>query len=659
MDLSNFRALRGPNIWSQKAVCEAVLRLPRSSPIEFRAHLAELLSPLQKFCSEVMIAAQAFEFTAEPDHLANTVGHLALALEIAGVARVSLCRVLPIPETSGYRIVFEIENEHHARRCLESAVDICAAALAKTDFDLPARVKELDQLSEDAWVGFTHAMERAARKRGIPVRSLNQGSLFQLGHGIHVRRTWGAATDRTSSVAEAISWDKALAKQVLRDAGVPVPAGRAVQDAEDAWQAACELHCEVVIKPRKACHGRGVSIGLTSREQILAAYQAAREESAGVLVETCLSGAEHRLLVVNGRMVAASRGDALHITGDGCRTIIDLIDELNRNPRRAPVDDAPLYPIELDDIVRATLARQAYEPDSVPSATTRVLIQRNGNQSVDVTDEVHPANAAIAVMSARAIGLDVAGVDIVAQEISRPLREQGGAVLEVNSMPGLMMHLEPAIGQPRRVNEHILEWVFPPGETGRIPILITDAGSVQALQLGSLLESTGLKVGVACDAGTFLNGENAYTVDILSHPQLEAVVFEASLASILSDGLAHEYCHVAVLSAHSQDENAPAARRVLLGAVEPEGAAIVDAGLPNAASLVSACRGEVILYAADANHSALTAHRAAGHRVAYLRDGLVVVARGRDEEIVTPPAHVSADSATALIALWALRRQRI
>jgi len=514
------RALRGPNRWAACSVLEAALDNPA-------------------------IAAATVE------------------LQVACGAKVSFYAA------DAGRIAVEFEDEELARRCLDAALHP------------PVDLAALQDYAGDVLLGpNTRAIFEAARLRGIPVRRLDQGSLLQLGHGIHQRRMCAAETDRTSSIGENLGWEKPLAKQLLRAVGVPTPEGRLVRDAEDACRAAVELGCSIVVKPEAANHGRSVFIGLTDPAEIAAAYESARVEGEGtnVLVERCIPGAEHRVLVVNHRVAAATRGDELYITGDGIRPLTQFVDELNQDPRRGEDAEAPLSPVGFDQVTLAVLARQGYRRDSIPPAGERVLIQRNGNLAVDVTDQIHPENAALVVLAARTIGIDVAGVDLVVEDIGRPIREQGGAILEVNAMPGIMMHLRPGVGRPRPVHEIILESVFPPGANGRIPIVAVHAGkdsTAIAHEAARRLSATGLTVGLAAADGTFVDGmvtragdcaSSQAAADLLLHPMIEAAVFETPDAAILGEGLAFDRCDVAIVTGPPS-----AATAVLLATIAPTG----------------------------------------------------------------------------------------
>jgi cyanophycin synthetase len=301
---------------------------------------------------------------------------------------------------------------------------------------------------------------------------MTSGSLCQLGEGVHQRRIWTAETDATSAIAESIASDKDLTKRLLRNVGVPVPLGRLVTSPDDAWKAALEVGLPVVVKPKDANHQRGISIELTERNEVEKAYHWAIEDgqTQEVMVEQFARGQHHRLLVVGNRLIAAARGHWETVRGDGISTIHQLVEQLNEDPRRGEAYTDPLGVLKLDAAAKIELAKQGLEVESVPIADREVLVRRTGDLTTDCTEEVHPLTASQAVLAAKMIGLDIAGLDVLAEDISKPLRDQRGAVVEVNAGPSLGPHVLPLFGKPRPVGKAILEMLFPNNLTGTIPI---------------------------------------------------------------------------------------------------------------------------------------------------------------------------------------------
>ena len=590
-----------------------------------------------------------------------------VTLELQGLAGLSggLGRARETSTRGVYRVIVRAWYEEVTRVALVSARDLVMAAIEDRPYDVDAAVEALRDLADARRLGpSTSCIVDAADDLDIPMIRLGENNLVQLGYGASQRRIWTAETDKTSAIGESISRDKDLTRQLLSACGVPVPEGRVVESLEDAWEAAQDIGLPVVVKPCDGNHGRGVFIHLTSREEVEAAYAVAVDEGSGVLVERSIPGNEHRLLVVGGRMVAAARGDVASVVGDGERTVRELIDlQLNADPRRGRDEDQPLNPVRVDSAVRLELARQQLAADSVPAAGRTVLIQRNGNVAIDVTDEVHPDVADDVVLAARIVGLDVAGVDLVAVDISRPLKEQGGAIVEVNAGPGLLMHLKPAQGKPRPVGEAIVAHLFSDGGKGRIP-LVGVSGShgktAVARLVAHLLQLSGKNTGLACSDGLFFGQQQVSADDsatwaagqrVLMHRAMQAGVFENGLGMILREGLSYERCQIGVILNLDPQESYPeediqgveALSKVLRTQVDvvlADGAAVLNAEDEAVAAMAEHCDGEVLYFGLDPEGARLAAHVAAGGRAVTLRDGDIVLQQAGQTEVLTSLSRV-------------------
>ena len=675
LELKIVRALAGPNIWARVSVLEAELHVGLSEHVvrkaipSVRDRIRGCLPSLESPPESLAHLAETMEPVSDGAHLADLIVELSLALHSLVGPPVSFRMVRPGAAAGDHHLVVEYSDEDLARPCLQAAKDICLSAIHGQPYDLGAELKHLRSLADDVCLGpSTRAIVQAALARGIPVRRLTEGSLVQLGHGARQRRVCAGETNRTGAIAEMIACDKRLTKELLAGVGVPVPEGRLVADANEACQVANELGGPVVVKPINGNHGRAVFIGLTRREEIAGAYAAAEVEGDGVLVERCVSGSEHRLLVVGESVVAATRGDPLFILGDGTHSVADLVAEMNKDPRRGEGFDRPLSLIEFDPPNLAMLANQGYSTESVPKAGVKVLLQRNGNLSVDVTDLVHPDNAATAVLAAKTVGLDVAGIDLVADDISRPLRSQGGAIVEVNAGPGLQMHLQPSKGTPRPVGEHIINALFPPGFDGRIPIIAVDAaddGPACAAAIAARLHAAGSNVGLASSDGIFYNniqlscaestGHRA-AAGLLLHPLIETAVFETPDDKIVAESLGFDRCQLAVISGVSVEPQALESRRALAGILDSRGALIIDAATPDFAGICAASPAPVVVISATADAPALTAHLQAGGRAVAVR-GTAIVGFNAGAETALGELSAGSDAghaAAAAAAAWML-----
>lgn len=675
--------LRGPNIWTYRPALETWLDLgalehqPSHLLPGFNDRLVALLPALVEHHCGVGERGGFLERLQSGTWAGHVLEHVVIELlNLAGMPT-GFGQTRSTSTPGVYRMVFRARDEQVARVALATGHRLLMSTINDLPFDLVAAVAQVREKIDDCYFGpSTASIVAAATERGIPHIRLNAGNLVQLGHGARQRRIWTAETEQTSAIAEGIASDKDLTKTLLKACGVPVPEGEVVSNAAAAWEAAQEIGLPVVVKPTDGNHGRGVTLDLMTREDVEAAYAVAEPEGSEVIVERYIRGQEHRLLVVGGRVVAAARGEAAWVDGDGRSSVVELIEaQINSDPRRGTTEDHPLGRIDLADdaAVVLDLQRQGLAPHDVPVLGRRVLIQRNGNVSIDCTDEVHPEVAHQVSLAARVVGLDIAGVDVVAEDISKPLHTQGGAIVEVNAGPGLLMHLKPAVGMPRPVGQAIVDHLFPEGDDGRIDI-VGIAGSLgthtMARLVAWLLHLSGRRVGLACRDGLFLGSRQIDRSDgarweaghrLLLNRSVDAVVIENGAPSVLNDGLAYDRCHVGVvtdlafneheaqvLAAHDvrASDDLVKVLRTQVDVVTSSGVAVLHAADPRIAGMASLCDGEVVLFARDGANEALVAHRSAGGRIAFVRDGWAVLARGAAETMCMNVAHTSRRLAT-------------
>jgi cyanophycin synthetase len=479
IEFISMMSLRGPNIWAYRPVIEAWVDIgeledfPSNTIPGFYERLSSWLPSLEEHRCSVGERGGFLQRLRQGTWPAHILEHVTLELQnLAGMPG-GLGRARETPVRGVYKVIVRAWHEPVTKAALYAARDLVMAAIEDRPFDVQGAIEQLREMTDSLRLGpSTACIVDAADDRDIPTIRLSEDNLVQLGYGASQRRIWTAETDHTSAIAESISSDKDLTKRLLSACGVPVPEGQLVETAQEAWEAAESIGLPVVVKPIDGNHGRGVFTNLMTQSEIETAFAVAVDEGSGVVVERFVRGDEHRLLVVGNRMVAAARGDAATIVGDGVSTVDELIEiQLNSDPRRGRDEDHPLNFIRLDSAAMLELSRQNLAPDSVPVDGRQVLIQRNGNVSIDVTDSVHPSVAATVALAARIVGLDIAGIDLVAEDISQPLQGQRGAIVEVNAGPGLLMHLKPAAGEPRPVGKAIIDHLFPDGEKGHIPIV--------------------------------------------------------------------------------------------------------------------------------------------------------------------------------------------
>jgi cyanophycin synthetase len=691
--------LRGPNIWTYRPVIEAWLDIgeledfPSNKLPGFNERLTSWLPGLIEHRCGIGERGGFLERLDSGTWAGHILEHIVLELQNMAGMKTGFGKTRSTRETGVYKMAFRTRDAVVGRAALEAGHRLLMAAIHGNDsdeaFDLAGTVAALTELVDRYCLGPSTAnIVDAATDRRIPSIRLTEGNLVQLGHGAAQRRIWTAETDRTSAIGESIASDKDLTKTLLASCGVPVPEGALVRSSDAAWEEAQDIGLPVVVKPVDGNHGRGVTLNLMTESDVRTAYAIASEagDSSAVLVERFIPGNEHRLLVVGRQVVAAARGEALWVVGDGESSVIALCDsQINTDPRRGDTEEHPLGRVNpRENEILLDLKRQGLTPESVPPAGQKVLIQPNGNVADDVTDLVHPEVAHMAALAARVVGLDIAGIDLVCEDISRPLDGQRGAIIEVNASPGLLAHIKPASGQPRNVGKAIVDHLFAEGESGRIPVVGvtgTLGTSLIARLLGCLLHAGGKHAGVANGEGLYLDGRQVQKGDctgfalgerLLINRNVEAAVFESNARSILAGGLPYDRCAVGVVTdmgtldtvADYHINDAEALANVVRSQVDvilSDGAAVLNAADPEVVKLAELSDGRVIFYAMDESNPVMAAHRASGERIVFARDNHIMLAEGGSETrlldlgkikpaTVKHPASVLAATAAA----WAL-----
>lgn len=686
-------ALRGPNIWTYRPVLEVWLDI---GPLEdspsnlipgFYERLTAWLPSLAEHRCGIGEPGGFLLRLREGTWPGHILEHVTLELQTLAGMQGGFGKARSTSARGVYKVVVRSRNEKVSIAALHAGRDLVMAAIEDKPFDVKAAIHHLRELIDSHCLGpSTACIVDAATARNIPSIRLTDGNLVQLGYGARQHRVWTAETDRTSAIAEGISRNKDLTKQLLTSCGVPVPEGRIVESPEDAWDAAEDIGVPVVVKPTDANHARGVSTELMTRAEVEAGYHLADAEGSEVLVERFVRGNEHRLLVVGGKLAAAARGETVSVLGDGVATVRELIDhQVNSDPRRGEEEEFPLDVLLVDKnpAVKFEIERQGYTADSVLPKDVSIIVQRNGNVAFDVTDIVHPEVAAAVSLAARVVGLDIAGIDLVAEDISKPLGEQGGAIVEVNAGPGLLMHLKPAEGQPRPVGKAIVDHLFADDETGRIPVVgITgSSGKTRVAKiLARFIHLSGSHVGLACSDGLF-SGERqiekgncaTWTAaqKLLMNRKVEAAVIENSVSTILAEGLGYDRCQVGIVTNIQSEKHLGAfyietpeqvynVLRTQVDVVLGDGVAVLNAEDPLVAQMAELCDGEVIFFATNSESPVIRKHLKQGGRAVLQKGGGLILASSLCKILLTNPAAkpISAQSMQPLLpavaAAWAL-----
>jgi cyanophycin synthetase len=430
------------------------------------------------------------------------------------------------------------------------------------DFDFAAERDDFIRFAQRRALGpSTMALIRAAEERRIPWIRMNEQNLIQFGHGRYQQRIQATVTSRTPHIAVELASDKEETNRILGNLGLPVPRQRLVQTADDAATAAEKIGYPVVVKPYNANHGRGITVHLTTPEQVRTAFDVAREHSRSVIIESFITGEDHRMLVINGELVAVAKRVPGHVVGDGVHTIEQLVERVNQDPRRGVGHEKVLTRLVFDNQAEVMLARKGYTRESIPPVGEQVFLRSTGNLSTggtatDLTDLVHPDNIEMAVRAVKAIGLDVGGVDFLSTDITESYKEIGGAICEVNAAPGFRMHMAPSEGRPRDVGGAVMDMLFTPGTPSRIPIAAvtgTNGKTTTARMLAHIQKLAGHHVGLTSTDGVYIDGQRTVPGDmtgplatrmVLSDPSVDVAVLEIARGGLLRSGMGIRHCDV-------------------------------------------------------------------------------------------------------------------
>jgi cyanophycin synthetase len=531
-------------------------------------------------------------------------------------------------------------------------------------YDAEAVVRRLVRLHERARLGpSTAAIVEEARRRGIPVRRLNQRSLVQLGLGRHLRRIQATVTERTSLIAAEVAQDKDDTRRVLEHVGLPAPSGGVAESPGEAAALAARIGYPVILKPLDLNHGRGISDRVDTPDELARAWEAAvallpRGRAPRLIVETFATGRDHRVLVVDGRVVACAERVPAHVVGDGARTVRQLVEAANRDPRRGRGHAKVLTYLPCDGPTEEYLARRGLTLDAVPAAGERVLLRATANlstggTSVDRTDEIHPDNVTACEMAAGAIGLDVAGIDVLTPDISVPFRENGAVIIEVNAGPGIRMHTHPAEGRARNVAAPIVDMLYAPGQPTSIPVIAvtgTNGKTTTTRLVAHLFRHTGVSVGFTTTDGIYLGNRLIAEGDmtgpwsanvILSNPTVDVAVLETARGGLLRSGLGFDECDVGVVLNVTADhlglrgihtlEQLADVKGVVAAVTKREGHAVLNADDPLVLAMQARTEADVVLFSTrpPGANAAFEAHLERGGIAARIEDDTFVVHRGR------------------------------
>ena len=590
--------------------------------------------------------------------MGHVLEHLAIELQNIAGGRVAFGRTRGTGVEGEYDVVYAYEQEDVGLAAGRLGLDLILHSLPDELRPEALRGKEFDFAQErDEFIRYaqrralgpsTASLVRAAEERDIPYLRLNRYSLVQFGHGRYGRRVQATITGETRHIAVELASDKEETNQMLGDLGLPVARQRLVYSARDAVRAAEKIRFPVVVKPLNANHGRGVSIHLTDPDSVAAAFDHAREHSRAVLVESFIEGLDHRLLVVDGKLVAASKRVPGHVVGDGEHTISELLEVVNQDPRRGIGHEKVLTQLVLDHQALRLLELKGFDTQSVPPAGETVYLRSTGNLStggtaVDVTDTIHPDNREMAERAARAIGLDVCGVDFLTTDITESYRVTGGAICEVNAAPGFRMHVAPSEGTPRDVAGPVMDMLFPPGQPARIPIASitgTNGKTTTARMVAHIFKLAGSRVGMATTDAVYIDGHKSVEGDmtgplaarmVLRDPSVDVAVLETARGGLLKRGMGYRHCNVgAVLNVQADHlglrgietlEDLARVKRIIVEIAKD--AAVLNADDEHCLRMASYTEAKHLCYVTmNSAHSLVREHILAGGRAVVLEEGM-------------------------------------
>jgi cyanophycin synthetase len=670
MEILEIRTLRGPNYWSGYWKKLIVMRLdigeyedkPTDRIEGFYERMVELLPSMRLHGCSYQEDGGFFRRVEEGTWAGHVIEHFALELQTLAGMDTGYGRTRETGERGIYNVVFSYMEEEVGRFAGRTAVQLFldiaeGKPLEEIRQNIDADVQRMREIREDVRFGpSTGALVEEAESRGIPFIRLNERSLVQLGYGVHQKRIQATTTANTNMIAVDLAGNKDATKKILGDMGVPVPKGYKIRSIDELEETLEGVGFPAVIKPLDGNHGKGATVGINSLEAAQRAFEKAQEYSRWVIVERQLQGSDFRALVVNNRLIAVAERVPAHVVGNGRSTVQQLIDETNADPRRGYGHEKVLTCIEIDGQTMRCITDHGHTLDSVLPEGERLFLKTTANIStggtaIDRTDEVHPLNVFLFERIARIIGLDIAGIDIIAPNVSEPLSESGGGVIEVNAAPGFRMHLAPSEGIGRNVAEPVIDMLFPPGTPSRVPIFSitgTNGKTTVTRLIAHVLKGSGLTVGFTTTDGTYIQnqqivqGDNTGPVSaqlVLKDPTVQVAVLETARGGIIRAGLGFDYCDVGIVTNIAADhlglkdinslEDLARVKSVVPRAVHRRGYAVLNAEDPHVYKMRELVDGHCVYFSMDENHPNIQRQADKGRVSCVYENGYITILKGK------------------------------
>ncbi len=658
--------MKGPNYWSIRRHKLIVMvldiqemeELPSNKIEGFKDRLIAMFPTMQSHRCSVGTEGGFFQRVEEGTWMGHIIEHIALEIQTLAGMDVGFGRTRDYGELGVYNVVFAYMEEKVGRYAADCSVKICEALIKGDAYNLAPDIQEMRELREAERLGpSTGSIVEEAEARGIPWIRLNKYSLCQLGYGANQKRIQATVTSETSSIGVEIACDKEDTKYLLEQAEVEVPRGEIIR-REGSLEASCRyVGYPLVIKPVNGNHGRGITVNINNYEDALVAFHAAKEVSQAIIVEKFITGEDYRLLVINHVLVAAAKRTPAHVVGDGKSSIQALIDIVNSDPRRGYGHEKELTQITVNELTKTIIKDAGYNLDSVLKLGERLVLKDTANLSTggtaeDITDIVHPSNVAMAERISKIIDLDICGIDIMTSDISQPLSETGGAVLEVNAGPGFRMHLAPTTGLPRNVAGPVIDKLFPThGDTGRIPIIAitgTNGKTTTSRLIAHIAKMSGYRVGYTTSDGVYIQNRllmkgdctgPASTEFVLKDPTVNFAVLECARGGLLRAGLGFKNCDIGIVTNVAADhlglsgintiEQLAKVKGVIPETVLPSGYAILNADDPLVYDMRRNLECNVALFSMDENNPHILALQRIGGITAIYENGYITICRGK------------------------------
>lgn len=676
MKILSVQALRGPNIWSvnRKKLIQMRLDLeemeqrPTDKIDGFRERLEAMFpSMIEHRCSEGARGG-FFHRVERGTWMGHVIEHIALETQSLAGMETGFGRTRETNTPGVYNVVFSYVEEKVGMFAAESAVRIAEALISGEPYDLQADLKKMREIREDVRLGpSTGSIVDEAVARDIPWIRLGTNSLVQLGYGVNQMRFQATITCKTSNIAVDIACNKEETKRMLDAASIPVAKGDICYDEEDLEATIKRIGYPIVLKPLDGNHGKGASINVTTWEDAVAGLAHAKKYSRRVIVEKFITGFDFRVLVIDNKVVAAAQRVPAHVKGNGTHNIQQLIDEENKDPRRGYGHENVLTEITVDRDTLDLLAKKNYTLETVPAKDEIVYLKSTANlstggTSIDVTDMMHPENVFLAERIARVIGLDVCGIDIMARNLTQPLKETGGVILEVNAAPGFRMHLAPSEGLPRNVASPVMDMLYPPGKPSRIPIIAvtgTNGKTTTTRLMAHIVKYNGYKVGYTTSDGIYVQnhllekGDTTGPISaefILKDPTVEFAVLETARGGILRAGLGFSRCDIGIITNIQEDhlglndidtlEDLARVKSVVVRSVKKDGWAILNAEDPWCMKISESLDCKVALFSMNEHCDAVVNHCRKGGIAAVYESGFITIKKGDWKIRIEKASHV-------------------